>query len=106
MLSHEAHHRGHVCMLAHQLGFPLPNKVAYGIWNREELWKELRVVWRPRLRFLRNRSRAQAARRWAAMVETAGGGRWVCLEAPGAGGQKRAQVAVNVRADLFVRLPE
>ena len=40
MLSHEAHHRGHVCMLAHQLGFPLPNKVAYGIWNREELWKE------------------------------------------------------------------
>jgi len=35
MLSHEAHHRGQVCMLAHQLGFPLPNKVAYGIWN----WK-------------------------------------------------------------------
>src|SRR5882757_7579699 len=33
MLSHEAHHRGQVCMLAHQLGFPLPNKVSYGIWN-------------------------------------------------------------------------
>jgi uncharacterized damage-inducible protein DinB len=31
MLSHEAHHRGQVCMLAHQLGFPLPKKVAYGI---------------------------------------------------------------------------
>jgi hypothetical protein len=29
-----------VCMLAHQLGFPLPNKVAYGIWNWEKLWKE------------------------------------------------------------------
>ena len=27
MLSHEAHHRGQVCMLAHQLGFPLPIKV-------------------------------------------------------------------------------
>jgi len=40
MLSHEAHHRGQVCMLAHQLGFPLPNKVAYGIWNWEKLWKE------------------------------------------------------------------
>jgi uncharacterized damage-inducible protein DinB len=37
MLSHEAHHRGQVCMLAHQLGFPLPNKVAYGIWNWEKL---------------------------------------------------------------------
>ena len=40
MLSHEAHHRGQVCMLARQLGFPLPNKVAYGIWNWEKLWKE------------------------------------------------------------------
>ncbi len=40
MLSHEAHHRGQVCMLAHQLGFPLPNEVASGIWNWEKLWKE------------------------------------------------------------------
>jgi uncharacterized damage-inducible protein DinB len=40
MLSHEAHHRGQVCMLAHQLGFPLPHKVAYGIWNWEKLWKD------------------------------------------------------------------
>jgi uncharacterized damage-inducible protein DinB len=40
MLSHEAHHRGQVCMLAHQLGFPLPKRVAYGIWNWEKLWKE------------------------------------------------------------------
>jgi uncharacterized damage-inducible protein DinB len=40
MLVHEAHHRGQVCLLAHQLGFPLPNKVAYGIWNWEKLWKE------------------------------------------------------------------
>jgi uncharacterized damage-inducible protein DinB len=40
MLSHEAHHRGQVCLLAHQLGFPLPHKVAYGIWDWEKLWKE------------------------------------------------------------------
>ncbi|HEY6989121.1 MAG TPA: DinB family protein [Bryobacteraceae bacterium] len=40
MLTHEAHHRGQVCMLAHQLGFPLPNEVDYGIWNWERLWKE------------------------------------------------------------------
>ena len=40
MISHEAHHRGQVCMLAHQLGFPLPNKVIYGIWDWERLLKE------------------------------------------------------------------
>jgi len=40
MLSHEAHHRGQVCMLAHQLGFPLPIAVTSGIWNWERLWKE------------------------------------------------------------------
>jgi len=40
MLSHEAHHRGQVCMLAHQLGFPVPGTVASGIWNWEKLWKE------------------------------------------------------------------
>jgi uncharacterized damage-inducible protein DinB len=40
MLSHEAHHRGQVCMLAHQLRFPLPNKVTAGMWNWEKLWKE------------------------------------------------------------------
>jgi uncharacterized damage-inducible protein DinB len=40
MLAHEAHHRGQVCMLAHQLGFPLPKQVGYGIWNWEKLWKE------------------------------------------------------------------
>jgi uncharacterized damage-inducible protein DinB len=33
MLSHEAHHRGQVCLPAHQLGFPLPKKAAYDIWN-------------------------------------------------------------------------
>ncbi len=40
MLAHEAHHRGQVCMLAHQLGFPLPVKVGAGIWNWEKLWKD------------------------------------------------------------------
>jgi uncharacterized damage-inducible protein DinB len=40
MLVHEAHHRGQVCMLAHQLGFPLPQKVVSGIWNWEKLSKE------------------------------------------------------------------
>ena len=40
MLAHEAHHRGQVCMLAHQLGFPLPGRVTSGMWDWEKLWKE------------------------------------------------------------------
>jgi uncharacterized damage-inducible protein DinB len=40
MVSHEAHHRGQVCMIAHQLGFPLPAQVTSGMWNWENLWKE------------------------------------------------------------------
>jgi uncharacterized damage-inducible protein DinB len=40
MISHEAHHRGQVAMLAHQLGYPLPTKAASGIWVWERLWKE------------------------------------------------------------------
>jgi uncharacterized damage-inducible protein DinB len=40
MISHEAHHRGQVCMLAHQLGFPFPKEVTSGIWNWEKLWRE------------------------------------------------------------------
>ena len=43
MLAHEAHHRGQVSMLAHQLGFPLPKEVGYGIWNWEKLGKECRT---------------------------------------------------------------
>ena len=40
MLAHEAHHRGQVCMLAHQLGSPLPAKVTSRMWNWEKLWRE------------------------------------------------------------------
>ena len=40
MLAHEAHHRGQVGMLAHQMGFKLPNKVTSGMWNWEKLLKE------------------------------------------------------------------
>lgn len=47
MLSHEAHHRGQICMLAQQLGFPLPKMVDYGIWNWEKLWKECGAPGRP-----------------------------------------------------------
>jgi uncharacterized damage-inducible protein DinB len=38
MISHDAHHRGQVCLLAHQLGYPL--REGYGIWNWEKLWKQ------------------------------------------------------------------
>lgn len=36
MFSHEAHHRGQVLMLAHQLGYRVPE---YGIWQWDKLWK-------------------------------------------------------------------
>jgi uncharacterized damage-inducible protein DinB len=40
MLAHEAHHRGQVGMLAHQLGFRLPGRVTSALWNWENLWKD------------------------------------------------------------------
>lgn len=40
MITHDAHHRGQVCMLAHQLGYPIPAKVAYKMWVWEKLWKD------------------------------------------------------------------
>jgi uncharacterized damage-inducible protein DinB len=39
MLAHEAHHRGQVAMLAHQLGFPLPKEVTSHMWSWENLSK-------------------------------------------------------------------
>jgi uncharacterized damage-inducible protein DinB len=36
MITHEAHHRGQVCMVAHQLGFKLPVKVTAEMWSWEK----------------------------------------------------------------------
>ncbi len=35
MISHDAHHRGQVCMLAHQLGYPLSSAVTSRMWAWE-----------------------------------------------------------------------
>jgi len=45
MFAHEAHHRGQILMLAHQLGYRVrePN-----IWQWEKLWKEAGLTTRPR----------------------------------------------------------
>jgi len=40
MISHDAHHRGQVCMLVHQLGFALPTVCTYKMWAWEKLWKD------------------------------------------------------------------
>jgi uncharacterized damage-inducible protein DinB len=40
MFAHEAHHRGQVIMLAHQLGYRLPSQGASGIWFWDKLWKQ------------------------------------------------------------------
>jgi len=47
MFAHEAHHRGQVIALAHQLGHPLPAYAA-SIWRWEKFWKELGFTNGPR----------------------------------------------------------
>jgi len=37
MITHEAHHRGQVCMLANQLGFKLPGAVTSAMWGWERV---------------------------------------------------------------------
>ena len=37
MITHDAHHRGQVCMLAHQLGSPLPANAVADMWAWERL---------------------------------------------------------------------
>ena len=44
MFSHEAHHRGQILMLAHQLGYRLPQE---GVWQWDKLWKQAGLM-RPR----------------------------------------------------------
>jgi uncharacterized damage-inducible protein DinB len=54
MFAHEAHHRGQIIMLAHQLGYRLQDKVfgqipaAYGIWQWDKLWRQAGLTTRPR----------------------------------------------------------
>jgi uncharacterized damage-inducible protein DinB len=33
LIAHDAHHRGQICMLARQMGHPLPQKVMFGMWE-------------------------------------------------------------------------
>lgn len=47
MFAHEAHHRGQILMLAHQLGYRVLHKTA-GIWQWEKMWKDAGLRTRPR----------------------------------------------------------
>lgn len=33
LIAHDAHHRGQICMLARQVGQPLPQKAMFGMWE-------------------------------------------------------------------------
>ncbi len=33
LISHDAHHRGQICMLSRQVGHRLPNEVTFGMWE-------------------------------------------------------------------------
>jgi uncharacterized damage-inducible protein DinB len=48
MFAHEAHHRGQVIALAHQVGYRLPLEAWAGIWWWDKLWKELHFSRGPR----------------------------------------------------------
>ncbi len=48
MFSHEAHHRGQILMLAHQLGYRFPPEIMGGIWQWNKLWKQVGLTTRPR----------------------------------------------------------
>jgi uncharacterized damage-inducible protein DinB len=45
MFSHEAHHRGQILMLAHQLGYRI---VEPNVWQWDKLWKQAGLTTRPR----------------------------------------------------------
>jgi len=47
MFSHEAHHRGQILMLAHQLGYRLPVQAWAGIWWWQKLRKKVGMPSRP-----------------------------------------------------------
>ncbi len=40
LISHDAHHRGQICMLARQLGYTLPKQAGFGMWEWGSRWKE------------------------------------------------------------------
>jgi uncharacterized damage-inducible protein DinB len=33
LIAHDAHHRGQICLLARQAGYPLPQKAMFGMWE-------------------------------------------------------------------------
>ena len=33
LIAHDAHHRGQICMLARQVGYPVPQKGMFGMWE-------------------------------------------------------------------------
>jgi uncharacterized damage-inducible protein DinB len=47
MFSHEAHHRGQILMLAHQVGYRVLHDTP-GVWHWEKLWKRAGLTTRPR----------------------------------------------------------
>jgi hypothetical protein len=55
MFAHDVHHRAQIIMLAHQLGYRLPDIAAYGIWQWDKLWKELGFLSWPSLNRLPHR---------------------------------------------------
>ena len=43
LISHDAHHRGQICMLSRQVGFRLPNATIFGMWEWNKRRQEVGV---------------------------------------------------------------
>jgi uncharacterized damage-inducible protein DinB len=44
MITHEAHHRGQICMLTHLLGYALQAKTTSDMWNWEKLFEDSSIA--------------------------------------------------------------
>jgi len=40
LIAHDSHHRGQICMLARQVGHPIPAKEGFGLWEWGTLWRD------------------------------------------------------------------
>jgi len=54
MFAHEAHHRGQITLLAHQLGYRLPPAAWAGIWQWDKLWNARVKHMEPRTHLVRH----------------------------------------------------
>ena len=91
MFSHEAHHRGQILMLAHQLGYRVLHDTP-GVWHWEKLWKQAGLNTRPRCMVTR---KSRPSSDWSAVAprQTITLGRMAAISASSQGRQAMISTA-------------